>query len=119
MLDVGAWSFRHHFAARTDPVYAAMGFVAEGGLVSIAFAGGKAARSRVVLDDVIIPINDPQHAIRADFGADRGGPFVIAGGEVSAVMRGEIGSARLEVKFSQHMTGRLSDELNAVPIFFG
>src|SRR3954469_3946155 len=100
-----------------NPVNAAMLLVAQRSLVSRAFARAKSARSRIVLNHIVVPIDNPERSIRTDFAVDRGGPFVIAGCEVAGVGRDEIGSTAFEEKLAEQVGSRFGDELRAVPVF--
>lgn len=84
--------------------------------VSIAFSGGGCvaaatfAGSRVVLDDKVIPIGDPEVAIGADFGGDGGEPFV-GGGDEGEVVLGIVACAFLRgLEFSEEVSGGAADE---------
>src|SRR3982751_2536071 len=96
-----------------------MSLVTQGSFVRITFSSLKPARSRIVLDHVIVPIDYPQGAIRSDFRADGSGPFVIARGEASAVVRQETRATRVEVELAKQMARRLGHKLNSIPVFPG
>src|SRR3954468_21458275 len=99
-----------------NPVNAAVFLVAERSFVSGTFACAKAARRRIVLNHVVVPINNPERSVRTDFAVDRGGPFGVAGREVAGVVSDEIGSAAFEEKLAEQVASRFGDELRAVPV---
>ena len=99
-----------------ESVDAAVLAIAVGIDVSIAFSRGgfvaaaTFAGSRVVLDDKVIPIGDPEIAIGSDFGGDGGEPF-IGGGDEGEVVLGMVACAFLGgLKFPEEVTGGAADE---------
>ena len=57
---------------------AAVPAVAQIGHVRVARAVLEPRRRRVVLDDEVVPVEDPDVPVRPDLGHDRGGPLVVA-----------------------------------------
>ena len=103
--------------ARVDqPVDAAVFFVAQFGFVGVSFAGLVADGSRVVLDDEVVPVDDPDVPVRSDLGHDRAGPFVVAGQQIPRVLRAEARSILANHERGDQVTGGLGDEGGAVPI---
>ena len=88
------------------------------GLVGGALAGLEAGRRRVVLDDVVVPVDHPDVAVGPDLGHDRAR---------STRRRWPAGSrrcasgsrlpSRLEHERGDQVAGRLGDEGGAVPVF--
>src|SRR5437868_5222761 len=96
-----------------------MFLVSERCFVSSPSTGSESARRGIVLDDVVVPVDQPHGAIRSHFAINRGRPFIITGGKVARIVRDEIRSASFEIKLSQQVTGRFGHELDAVPILPG
>src|SRR5439155_20552358 len=78
---------RPSFSVVNDPINAGMLFVAEVRLIGSSLTRLEADRRRVVLHNVVVPIDDPDVAVRADLRHDWGGPLVIAGHQVERVVR--------------------------------
>ena len=67
------------------------------------------ARGRVVLDDEVLPVGEPDGAVRADFGEDRGHPFVGAGDQAVSVLGDIAGAGGLHVHERDQLHRRLAD----------
>src|SRR5579884_1075484 len=93
-------------------------FIAQRGDISVAFAGLETGRRRIVLDDVVVPIENPDRPIGSDFCGYGGGPFIHAGQQVETIMRDEIAALLIEQAHSDEMAGRLGDKSDAVPVRF-
>src|SRR2546425_13156968 len=91
-------------------------FVAQGRFISGPAARAEAARRRIVLDDVVVPIHHPERPVRADFAVNGRAPFVIAGRKVASIMRDEIRAVSFEIKLAKQMASRFGDKLDAIPI---
>ena len=102
-----------------DPVDPPVGLVAQRGLVGGPLAGLEPARRGVVLDDVVVPVDDPDVAVGADLGRDRRGPFVVAGQQVPAVVGDDVAPLALERERGDQVPGRLGDERRLVPVLAG
>ena len=85
------------------------------GFVGCADAVAETGGRRVVLDDVVVPVEDPDVAVRADFGHDRRAPFVAAGDEVHRAVRTIAGAIPLEHEHADEVARRLGDERRAIP----
>ena len=72
------------------------------------------ARGRVVLDDEVLPVGEPDGAIRADFGEDRRHPFIRASDETVGVLGHIAGSVRLDVHEADQLHRRLADHRHAL-----
>src|SRR5205814_10492552 len=91
-------------------------FVAQRGFVGVPFSASKPSRCGIVLNDIVIPINHPNGAIGPYLGADRCGPFVIAGGEIRGVMRREVRAMGFEKEQAEQVACGFCHELPPVPI---
>ena len=100
-----------------DPVDPSMRLVPQRRLVRIAAAVLESLRRRVVLDDVVVPVDHPHVAVRPDLGHDRRGPLVVAGEQVPRVLRLVRRPVRLDRETGDQVAGRLADEGGAVPVF--
>jgi len=87
--------------------------------VGVAFAALEPTGVGFVLNDVVIPINDPHGAVRPDFGGDGRRPFVVAGEKVVRVVGEEIRAVGIQIEPTDEMAGRLGDECDAVQYSFG
>ena len=67
------------------------------------------ARGRVVLDDEVLPVGEPDGAIGTDLGEDRGHPFVGAGDKAVAVLGDVAGAGGLDVHEADELHRRLAD----------
>src|SRR5215204_2225131 len=74
---------------------------------------------RVVLDDEVVEIEQPQRAVRADFRVHRREPLVIAGGDVPAVLLGEARALTLDDRPMDDVPGGFVHEGDAVPVLLG
>ena len=72
------------------------------------------ARGRVVLDDEVLPVGEPDGAIRADFGKDRRHPFIGAGDEAVGILGDIAGAVGLHVHESDELHRRLADHRHAL-----
>lgn len=68
-----------------DAVDSTVFFIAKVGDVCIAATVFEATGCGVVLDNEVVPVDEPEGAIGADLGHDGGGPFVIGGDDVEGV----------------------------------
>src|SRR5262249_10186290 len=84
--------------------------------VGITLAVLEAGRRRIVLHNVVVPIEHPHRAVGSDLRRDRRRPFVAAGQQVEAIVRHERAALLVEQALSDEMAGRLGDEGNTVPI---
>ena len=75
----------------------------------------KSGRRRVVLHDVVVPIEHPHVAVGADLGHDRRRPFVAAGDQVHRARRAIAGAVAFEHEHADQVARRLADERRAVP----
>ena len=100
-----------------DPPDPPVRLVAERRDVCPAFACLEAGRRRIVLDNVVVPVNHPDLAVGPHVGLDRCRPFVVAGDEVPGHAAGEGGSFRHELERRHDVARRLADEGGAVPVF--
>ena len=100
----------HH---AVDPPVA---FVSQSRLVGIAFACLESGGRRIVLDDVVVPVQYPHVPVRADLGHDRRGPFVVAGQQIHGAGRAEVGSVGFQQERTDQLAGRAADERGAVPV---
>ena len=60
-----------------NAVDAAMPLVAEGRLIRAALAGHPALGNRIVLNDVVVPVDHPDRPVRPDLGRDGSLPFIV------------------------------------------
>ena len=100
-----------------EPINSAVDFVAQRGFIGAAFAGFEAARDRIVLDDVVVPVDEPERAVGPDFGGDRSSPFIIGSECVKVVASGEARAIGLHDELAEQMAGGLALEGNTIPIF--
>src|SRR5262249_17041660 len=73
-----------------NAINAAVRLVAQVSQVGVALAGGEAGRRRVVLHDVVVPVDHPDAAVRADLRHYWRGPLVVRRNKVERVARPEI-----------------------------
>ena len=62
-----------------------------------------------MLDDEVLPVGEPDGAVRADFGEDRRHPFIRASHEAVGVLGHIAGSVRLDVHEADQLHRRLAD----------
>ena len=93
-----------------------MNLVAQGCYVGVAFSVPVAPGGGVVLDDIVVPVDHPDHAIGADLGHDRCRPFVIACQQIPAVTSQVITADAFDEEGGDEVAGRSVDEGRAVPI---
>ncbi|MFM1941647.1 MAG: hypothetical protein RI897_629 [Verrucomicrobiota bacterium] len=74
--------------------------------VAAAFRGG----GRVVLDDEVVPVGDPEVAVGADFGGDGGEPFICAGDDGEAVNGLVAGAVGDVFEHAEEVSGGATDE---------
>ncbi len=98
-----------------DAVDAAAAMVAQRRLVGVARAVREALRRRVVLDDEVVPVGEPDRAVRPDLRVDGREPFFGAGRQVPPVARHEAGALLFDDALADHVRRRLVDERDAVP----
>ena len=67
------------------------------------------AGGRIVLDDEVLPVGEPDGAVGTDFGEDRRHPFVGAGHEAVAVLGDVTGPGGLHVHEADELHRRLAD----------
>src|SRR5688572_13134050 len=79
----------------------------------------RADRRRVVLDDEVVEVEEPQRTVGSDFGVHRRKPLVIAGGDVPAVLLYEARSLALDNRPMDDVAGRLVHEGDPVPVLLG
>ena len=79
----------------------------------------RADRRRVVLDDEVVEVEEPQRAVGSDFRVHRRKPLVVAGGDVPAVLLGEARALTLDDRPMDDVAGGLVHEGDAVPVFLG
>ena len=101
-----------------EPVDASMHLVPQRRHVGVAPSVLVAPGGGVVLDDVIVPVNHPDHPIRTDLREDGRRPFVITGQQVPAVARQVVAADALDEKGGDEVPGGAVDEGGAVPIVF-
>src|SRR5262249_46984701 len=94
-----------------------MRLISQGRFIRVSFAGLEAGGPRVVLPDVVVPVDHPDVAVRPDFGHDWSGPLVAAGQKIPGVARAEVTAGFVENKAGDQMSGRLRHEGDAVPVF--
>ena len=85
--------------------------------VRVPFACFEANRSRIVLNDEVVPIDHPHITIGSNFGHDRAGPFIVAGQQVPRILRSETGPVFPDHKCGHNMAGRFGHESGSVPVF--
>src|ERR1700736_5184131 len=90
--------------------------VAQLSLVGVTLAGLPSRRRRVMLHDVVVPVDHPNLAVGPDLGQDGRGPLVSAGEQVPGVLRAEARAVGLDLKRGEQVAGRLSHECRAVPV---
>ena len=94
-----------------------MFFVPQVSFIGVALACDIAFGGRVVLYDNVVPVGHPDRPIWANFGHDRGHPFVVAGKKVPAVSTCVGGSKWFEQKGGRQVAGRFGHKCGPVPIF--
>src|SRR5436190_6525067 len=99
------------------PINTAMRFVPQVRFVSITFTRAKTRGCGVVLNDEVVPVDDPDVTVRADFRHRRGGPFVITGQQVPTVAGDEIRATPLQYERRRQVPRWFADEGCAVPVF--
>ena len=72
----------------------------------------------IVLDDITVPVCNPDCTIGSYFCENRREPFVSTSHQVETFLVIEISSFFLHVVLVQDMAGRFCNKRNAVPIFF-
>ena len=102
-----------------DPIDPAVAFVAERRLVGVALAVLEPVRRRVVLDDVVVPIEHPHGAVRSDLRHDGRAPFVRAGEEALFVPRHVVRALALQPEHADQVTGGFGHKRHAVPEVLG
>ncbi len=102
-------------AAINEPVDAAMPLVSQVTFVRVALTGLEALRRRVVLNDKVVPVENPDVSVRPDLGHDRCRPFVVAGRQIQRAGRAIPGSVALQYKGPDQLAGWTADERRAVP----
>ena len=102
-----------------DPPDPPVRLVAEWRDVRPPLAGLEAGRRRIVLDDVVVPVDHPDLAVRPHVSSNRRRPLVVASHEIPGHAAGEGGALFHELKGGDNVPGRLADEGRAVPVFLG
>jgi len=112
-------------ALRIDPVNAAVLLVAERGFVGVALAvagvesGARFVRGRVVLDDQVVPIADPNRAVGSGFRVDGTGPGIGAAVDVVRKLFGnKAGAFGDDFELADEFAGGFADEGDAVAVVF-
>ena len=85
--------------------------------VRVPFACFEANRSRIVLNDEVVPVDDPHVSIGANLSHDRARPLVVTGQQVPRILRSETSSVFADHKRGNKMSGRFSHEGGPVPVF--
>ena len=83
------------------------------------FLRDRADRRRVVLDDEVVEVEEPQRAVGSDFRVHRRKPLVVAGGDVPAILLRKAGALTLDDRPMDDVAGGLVHEGDAVPVFLG
>ncbi len=96
-----------------------MFLVTQVGLVGISFAGFEAPWRGIVLNDVVVPIDDPNIAVRSHLRHDRGGPLVVTGEQIERAGGTEIAAIGFQHEGTNQVSGRPVDEGGSVPILAG
>ena len=106
ILAIGIWE---------NSINATVLFVTQVTLVGVSFTVLETLRSRVVLDNKVVPVNDPDSAVRTNFRHDRRGPFVVAGQQIRGTGRLVGRAVATQQEGSDQMTGRFAYEGSFVP----
>jgi hypothetical protein len=69
-----------------------------------------------VLDDVVVPVDDPDMPVRPHFRHDRCGPFVVARQQVPAVLAAEVGAVPRQTEHGGQVPRRVAHKGGAVPV---
>ncbi len=99
-----------------DPVDPPVDLVAQRRLVGVPRAGLEPARRRVVLDDVVVPVDHPDVAVGSHLRRDRRGPLVVARQQVPAVVLHDVAPLAMERERRHEVSRRLGDERRLVPV---
>src|SRR5262245_7856270 len=94
-------------------------FVAQVGFVGSAAAGAEAGGRWIVLHDVVVPVDEPDITVGANFSLNGARPFVVAGYAIPGILRAEACALRPQNERGDQMTGGLADKGRAVPVFAG
>src|SRR5207302_1786889 len=81
----------------------------------IALAGLEAGRRRIVLHDVVVPVDDPERPVWPDLRHDRGRPLIVAGQNVVTVARHPAAALWNQPVDVNEMAGRFAHKGGAVP----
>ena len=84
--------------------------------VGVSRAVAEALRRRVVLDDEVVPVGEPDGAVRSDLGVDGRDPLFGPGREVPSVARDESRALLFHDALTDQVRRRLVDERDAVPV---
>ena len=87
--------------------------------ISATFAGFETLRCRIVLDDVVVPIDHPDGAIWSDLSHDRSGPLIVACQKVDGTGRREVCAVSSKNKRAHKMSRRPTDKGRFVPPLTG
>ncbi len=77
-----------------DPIDPAVRLVAEVGRRKLPPPRLESGRGRIVLDDIVVPVDHPDLAVGTTSGHGRGGPLVVAGEQVHRIGGMEVASSR-------------------------
>ena len=89
------------------------------GFVGVPLASLETGGCRVVLDDEVVPVDDPDVSVRTDFSHDWPRPFIVAGQQIPRILRAEAGSVFADFESRDQMACRLCHECGSIPVFLG
>ena len=69
-----------------------------------------------MLDDEVVPVDNPDVAVGADFGERSARSIIVARRQVPGVVRQEVGAVGCEREGCGQVPGRLGDEGRPVPV---
>jgi hypothetical protein len=99
-----------------DPEDPAALMVAQLRLVGVARAVAEALRRRVVLDDEVVPVREPDRAVGSDLRVDGCEPLLRPGRQIPAVARHEARALLLDDALPDQVRSRFVDERDAIPV---
>ncbi len=103
-------------SAIDDPIDATVLLVSQVGHVGVSGTGLETAWRRIVLDDVVVPVDHPDISVGTDFGHDRRRPLVVAGEQVRGAAGLEPCAVTIQHKRADQVPGRSGHKCGAIPV---
>ncbi len=102
-------------SCRDNSINPTVFLVAQIAFVGVAFASFESLWCWIVLHDVVVPVQNPDGSIGANFGHDRSTPFVVTGQKVDRAGGCVVGTVTAQHERANKMAGGPADERRFVP----